>query len=64
VDHAVPEGLARAALRATLRVRNERLRDALTRLAAAGKIVWHGDAWVRLAVPAPIPTTTPRNGNG
>lgn len=66
LDHAAPEGLARAALRAGLRVRNERLGDALTRLAAAGHIAQHGDAWVRRAVPADIATAaaTPRNGNG
>jgi hypothetical protein len=67
LDHAAPEGLARAALRAVLRVRNERLGDALTRLAAAGDIARHGDAWVRRAVPARIATATttpPRNGNG
>jgi hypothetical protein len=66
LDHAAPDGLARAALRAMLRVRNERLGDALTRLAAAGDIARHGEAWVRLTVPARIATTTtpPRNGNG
>ena len=60
-------GLAREALRAALRVRNERLGDALTRLAAAGHIARHGDAWVRLGVPAPVapaPAAPPRNGNG
>jgi hypothetical protein len=63
LDHAAPDGLARAALRAVLRVRNERLGDALARLAAAGDIARHGDAWVRLAVPAHI-APTPGNGNG
>ena len=66
LDHAATAGLPREALRAALRVRNERLGDALTRLAASGHIARHGDAWVRRAVPAPIATaatTTLRNGN-
>ena len=50
VDH---RGLPRGSLRAALRVRNERLGEALTRLAAAGHIARHGDSWVRLAVPVP-----------
>jgi hypothetical protein len=65
LDHAAPGGLSRASLRAALRVRNERLGDALTHLAATGAIARHGDAWV--AVPAHHGTTTPttpRNGNG
>jgi len=64
LDHAGGAGMPRAALRASLRVRNERLRDALTRLAACGDIARRGDAWVRLPVPVPPPTETPRNGNG
>lgn len=64
LDQAAAEGLPRSALRAVLHVRNERLVDALTRLAAAGHIARHGDAWVRLAVPAHIAPGTPRNGNG
>ena len=68
LDHTAPEGLARASLRAVLRVRNERLGDALARLAAVGHIARHGDAWVRCAVPAHIDTAAatppPRNGNG
>jgi hypothetical protein len=66
LDHAAPAGLARAALRAVLRVRNERLGDALTRLAATGAIARHGGGWVRRPVPArsATPATTPRNGNG
>jgi hypothetical protein len=66
LDHAPADGLLRASLRAALRVRNERLGDALTRLAAAGHIARHGDAWVRLAVPPHTTTTAlpPRNGNG
>jgi hypothetical protein len=63
--HAPAAGLPRGTLRAALRVRNERLGEALTRLAAAGHIARDGDAWVRRAVPAPITTApTPRNGNG
>jgi hypothetical protein len=65
LDHAAPRGLSRASLRAALRVRNERLGDALTHLAAAGDIARHGDAWVRPTVPAPVAAvTTPRNGHG
>ena len=66
LDRATADGLPRGALRAALRVRNERLGDALTRLAAAGHIARHGDAWVRLAVPTPLAPTAapPRNGNG
>jgi hypothetical protein len=45
--------LARAALRATLGVRNERLGAALSRLSAAGAIVRRGEAWA--PAPAPIP---------
>jgi len=60
--HAAAAGLPRETLRAALRVRNERLGEALTRLAAAGHIARHGDAWVRLGVPAPA--APPRNGNG
>jgi len=63
LDHTTVEGLSRPALRAALRVRNERLGDALTRLAATGHITRHGDAWVRPAVP-PDTTGTPRNGYG
>jgi hypothetical protein len=63
---AAPPGLPRASLRAALRVRNERLGEALTRLAAAGHIARCGDTWVRLPVPAPPPPAPPppRNGNG
>jgi hypothetical protein len=64
LDHTTAAGLSRSALRAALRVRNERLGDALTRLAASGHIARHGDAWVRPAVPAHIATVTPRNGYG
>lgn len=44
--------LGRAQLRAELRVRNERLGDALARLVAAGTITRAGDRW---AVPVPTP---------
>jgi len=64
LDHATADGLPRSALRAALRVRNERLGEALTRLAASGHIARHRDAWVRPAVPARIATVTPRNGYG
>jgi AAA domain len=64
LDHATAEGLPRASLRAALRVRNERLGDALTRLAALGRIARHGDAWVRRAVPAHSTPATSRNRNG
>jgi hypothetical protein len=60
LDEAAPPGLPRTSLRAALRVRNERLGEALTRLAAAGHIARRSDTWVRPAVPAPPP---PRNGN-
>jgi len=43
---------SRAQLRAQLRVRNERLGDALLRLAAAGAITQTGDRW---SVPVPTP---------
>lgn len=44
--------LGRSQLRAELRVRNERLGDALTRLVAAGAILRAADRW---AVPVPTP---------
>jgi len=44
--------LSRAQLRADLRVRNERLGDALVRLAATGDVVRAADRW---AVPVPLP---------
>jgi hypothetical protein len=48
------EPVARSALRAELRVRNERLGDALTRLVAAGAITRIADRWaLPSAVPAP-----------
>ena len=50
---AAPEPLSRTALRDLLRVRNERLGQALTRLVDRGGIVRAGDRW---AVPIPLPT--------
>jgi hypothetical protein len=44
--------LSRSQLRAELRVRNERLGDALVRLVASGAVVRDGDRW---AVPVPTP---------
>jgi hypothetical protein len=64
LDQAGLEGLPRATLRAVLHVRNARLGDALTRLAAAGHVARHGDTWVRRPVPEPAPPDTRRNGNG
>ena len=49
------EPLGRTALRDKMRVRNERLGEALTHLAATGAIVRVGDRW---AVPGPSPTAT------
>jgi hypothetical protein len=48
------EPLGRAALRDTLHVRNERLGEALTRLAATGAILRVGDLWS-----VPVPSSTP-----
>ena len=49
----------RTELRVALRVRNERLGDALERLSTAGAIQRLGDRWIRsavtVAVPVPIP---------
>jgi hypothetical protein len=64
LDHAGVAGMPRAALRASLRVRNERLGAALTRLATSGAIARRGEAWVRLPGPVPPRTETLRNGNG
>jgi hypothetical protein len=52
--------LARGTLRAQLRVRNERLGDALVRLAAAGRLTRSGDLWS--AVPGPLPIQERGNG--
>jgi len=55
------EPLGRSTLRASLRVRNERLGDALTRLVAEGTLVRLGDRW---SVPVPLSTHAPeRNGS-
>jgi AAA domain len=51
---AAGEPLGRAVLRDKVRVRNERLGEALTRLVAAGTIVRAGDRWS-----VPVPTSTP-----
>src|SRR5256886_10006825 len=61
LEHASSDGLERASLRAAVRVRNERVGEALTRLAAAGHIVRRGNCWVRVPLPSP---GTHRNGNG
>jgi DNA-binding GntR family transcriptional regulator len=53
---AAPEPLGRTALRDRLRVRNERLGEALTNLAATGAIVRVGERW---AVPVPSSTAAP-----
>jgi len=50
---AAGEPLGRTALRDRMRVRNERLGEALTHLAATGSIVRVGERW---AVPVPTPT--------
>ena len=52
-DH---QGLTRDSLRAALRVRNQRLGEALKRLNTSGHIDRRGDRWVRLPVPVPAPT--------
>lgn len=62
LEHAGRDGLARASLRAAVGVRNERVGEALTRLAAAGKVARRGDSWLR--VPLPHTPQTERNGNG
>jgi hypothetical protein len=63
LDHAARDGLPRSTLRAALRVRNQRLGEALMRLAASGRIARHGNTWVRLPVPVPAHIDTRRNGN-
>jgi hypothetical protein len=64
LDRAQSHGLARDSLRSSLRVRNQRLGQALSRLAASGHIVQHGDTWLRLPLPVPTPIHTSRNRNG
>ena len=61
LDQAGPIGLSRAALRAALHVRNERVGDALTRLAAAGQLTRCGDTWIRSSA---RPAAVDGNGNG
>jgi len=56
------DGLSRATLRAAVRVRNQRLGEAVTRLAASGQVTRRGDRWLR--VPRPQLLDTQRNGNG
>ena len=63
LDRAGQAGLPRNSLREILRVRNERLGEALTRLAASGRIVRDGDNWIRPPVPVPPHIDTCRNGN-
>jgi hypothetical protein len=53
------QGLPRASLRAALRIRNQRLGVALTRLVDSGHITRHGDAWVRCSIPVPTPIDNP-----
>jgi hypothetical protein len=64
LDQAGRDGRPRASLRASLRVRNERLGDALTRRAASGHITRRGDVWVRVPVPIPPRIDACRNRNG
>jgi hypothetical protein len=61
LDRAGLTGLSRAALRAAVHVRNERVGDALTRLAAPGQITRRGETWIRVPLP---PGEADRNGNG
>jgi hypothetical protein len=62
LDAAGGAGLSRASLRAAVHARNERVGEALTRLAAAGQITRDGEAWIRVPV---VHTPDPdRNGNG
>ncbi len=60
-----PTPLSRTALRAAVRVRNERLGQALAQLARAGRVVRDGDRWARAdqAVPVP-PLAQQRERNG
>jgi hypothetical protein len=64
LDRAGHGGLPRNALREILRVRNERLGEAITRLATSGRITRRADNWVRSPVPVPPHTDTRRNRNG
>ena len=47
--------LSRATMRATLRIRNERLGETLTRLADSGAITRVGDAWTMATTAVPVP---------
>jgi len=49
----------RSDLRVALRVRNERLGDALERLSAAGAIQRLGDRWTRAGATVPVPVPSP-----
>jgi len=62
LEHAGRQGLARPSLRAAVRARNERVGEALARLAAAGQVSRQGERWVR--VPPPHTPEAPWNGNG
>jgi hypothetical protein len=63
LQHA-PAPLSRAALRAALHVRNERLGDTLTNLATSGTITRVGDAWMPARPPVPVPLPQAATGNG
>jgi hypothetical protein len=60
LENAATDGLTRAALRTTVRARNERLGDALKRLTSTGKVQQRGDRWL----PVPRLLEAMRNGNG
>jgi len=62
LENAGDDGLSRATLRSAVRVRNQRLGEALTRLAATGQVRRRADRLVR--VPRPQLLDTQRNGNG
>jgi hypothetical protein len=64
LERAGEQGLSRHTLRLILRIRNQTLGEALTRLTALGRIARRGGAWVRLPVPVPAHIHTARNGNG
>jgi hypothetical protein len=59
LDRAANRTLPRPALRAALRVRNQRLGQTLRRLVESGQIARRGDAWVRLPIPVPAAPHTP-----
>lgn len=63
VDRAGPTGVRRHSLRDALRIRNERLGEALTRLADGGHIARRGDRWIRVPQPLPIPAGIDTHGN-